>query len=110
MGAPRIGISAYWTTARWSYWDQTAALLPQGYVEGVRLAGGLPLILPPTPEGAERPDDVLDALDGLVLTGGPDLPPALYGSEPHPETVTAEELRDRFEVALARAARRRRLP
>ena len=46
--------------ARWTHWDLPVALIPQGYVDGVRLAGGLPLVLPPTPEGARAPGEVLD--------------------------------------------------
>ena len=57
---------AYWTEARWTYWDLPVALVPAGYIEGVRLAGGLPLVLPPTPEGAREPGEVLDAIDGLL--------------------------------------------
>jgi putative glutamine amidotransferase len=110
VSRPRIGVTAYAVQARFGAWDVPATLIPQTYVEGVRLAGGLPLVLPPTVEGAERPGDVLDALHGLVLTGGPDLAPELYGAERHPETQTGPELRDRFELALAREARRRGLP
>src|SRR6478736_6659098 len=102
---PRIGITAYLTQARWSYWDVPATLVPQGYVDGVRQAGGLPVVLPPTPEGAEEPGALLDALDGLLLIGGADLDPGLYGAaERHPETNGTQEVRDRFEAALARAA------
>src|SRR4051812_48407806 len=108
---PRIGITTYLTTARWSHWEMPAALLPGGYVEGVRLAGGLPLLLPPTTEGVAEPEEVVEALDGLLLTGGPDLGVDLYGNpEPHPETGPKEALRDAFEAALARAARERELP
>jgi hypothetical protein len=63
MARPRIGITAYRTNARWTHWDLAATVLPQGYVEGVRLAGGVPLMLPPTPDGAESPAEVLDGLD-----------------------------------------------
>jgi gamma-glutamyl-gamma-aminobutyrate hydrolase PuuD len=108
---PRIGLAAYWTEARWTYWDLPVALVPAGYVEGVRLAGGLPLVLPPTPEGAAEPGEVLDALDGLLLIGGPDLGVDLYGSpEQHPETSPKQERRDAFELALLLEARRRAQP
>jgi putative glutamine amidotransferase len=108
---PRIGITTYLTTARWSYWEMASALLPGGYLEGVRLAGGLPLLLAPTPEGVADPGEVLDAVDGLILIGGPDLGVDLYGSpEAHPETGVKEELRDAFEAALGREARERGLP
>jgi putative glutamine amidotransferase len=108
---PRIGIASYWTQARWTYWDMPATVLPQGYVEGVRLAGGLPLVLPPTPEGAEDPGAVLDAVDGLVLPGGPDLGVDLYGDPPpHEETGAKQARRDAFESALCREALRRALP
>ena len=113
MSRPRIGISAYRTHARWTHWDLAATVIPQGYVEGVRLAGGVPILLPPTPEGAEEPGEVLDGLDGLVLTGGPDLDPALYGAELEEgtdEPTPERQIRDAFELALLREARRRELP
>ena len=113
MSRPRIGISAYRTHARWTHWDLAATVIPQGYVEGVRLAGGVPILLPPTPEGAEDPGEVLDGLDGLVLTGGPDLDPALYGAELEEgtdEPTPERQIRDAFELALLREARRRELP
>lgn len=113
MSRPRIGICAYRTRARWTHWDLEATVVPQGYVEGIRLAGGVPILLPPTPDGAGDPGEVLDAVDGLVLTGGPDLDPALYGAaleegtdEPTPE----RRIRDAFELALLREARRRGMP
>jgi gamma-glutamyl-gamma-aminobutyrate hydrolase PuuD len=111
MSRPRIGLAAYWTEASWTYWRLPVALVPAGYIEGVRLAGGLPLVLPPTPEGAADPGEVLDAIDGLVLIGGPDLGVDLYGSpEPHPETGDKQVRRDAFELALLVEARRRGTP
>jgi putative glutamine amidotransferase len=113
VSRPRIGICAYRTHARWTHWELEASVIPQGYVEGVRMAGGVPILLPPTPEGATEPGEVLDGIDGLVLTGGPDLDPALYGAqleegtdEPTPE----RRVRDAFELSLLREARRRDMP
>ena len=111
MARPRIGLAAYWTEATWTNWTLPVALVPTGYVEGVRLAGGLPLVLPPTPEGAAEPGEVLDAIDGLVLIGGPDLGLDLYGSPvPHAETGAKQVRRDAFELALLVEARRRGTP
>jgi putative glutamine amidotransferase len=110
---PRIGICAYRTHARWTHWALEATVIPQGYVEGVRLAGGVPILLPPTPDGATEPGEVLDAVDGLVLTGGPDLDPALYGAELEEgtdEPTPDRQIRDAFELSLLREARRRGLP
>ena len=51
---PRIGISAYWRGASWGPWtEMPACMVPQGYVEGVRAGGGLPLLIPPDPVYAE---------------------------------------------------------
>ena len=111
VSRPRIGICAYRTHARWTHWELEATVIPQGYVEGVRLAGGVPILLPPTPEGAEDPGEVLDGIDGLVLTGGPDLDPALYGAELEEgtdEPTPERQVRDAFELALLREARRAR--
>jgi len=63
--------------------------------------------VPPSEEGVA---ETLDALDGLIVSGGPDLDPALYGQEPHPETAGVREERDRGELALLTSALERDLP
>jgi putative glutamine amidotransferase len=77
----------------------SAALLPQTYVESITTAGGRAVILPPDDTDA----DVLRRLDALVLAGGADLSPDLYGEETGPLTHTRPD-RDRGEIALVRAA------
>jgi putative glutamine amidotransferase len=79
------------------------------YAEAVKRAGGFPLILPI----AQRPAVIrrcLDAIDGLVIVGGEDVDPALYGERKKPGTGTIFGPRLRFEQALYRGARRRKLP
>ena len=68
-GRPSIGLTSYWTHATMSHWSMDAVLVSQGYVEGVRNAGGQALVLPADPLWAEHPDDVLDLLDGLLVVG-----------------------------------------
>ncbi len=83
-------------------------LLRQDYVRSVEQAGGLPLVLAPG-----RPDDapeILDRLQGLLLTGGSDVDPALYGASPHPKLGKVVRERDDFELALTREALERNLP
>lgn len=75
------------------------------YVESVRRAGGEPLVL----SNSDDPSDALARVDGLLLTGGLDVDPALYGETPHETTEVAEE-RDRFEVPLTQAALTRDVP
>jgi putative glutamine amidotransferase len=91
-------------------WDQQAVLLSRSYVQAVQRAGGLVLMLPPDEQLLEDPAEVLDLLDGLVLAGGADIDPASYGEQAHPETVDTVPERDRFEIALVRAAIERDLP
>ena len=107
---PVIGICAAVEQARWSHWDQEAALVPLAYVDAVQLAGGLALIIPPDDEAAEKPDELLDKLDGLILIGGADVDPATYGATPGPHTGATRPERDRFELALAYGAMERGLP
>jgi putative glutamine amidotransferase len=61
-------------------------------------------MLPPDRLLLEDPGEVLDLLDGLVLAGGADIDPSSYGEQAHPETVDTVPERDRFEIALVRAA------
>lgn len=82
--------------------------VPAAYVDAVRLGGGLPVLLPP---GDPRPDEILASLDGLVLCGGGDLDPALFGGRTgHGAQYSTCAERDGFELALVRGALERRLP
>jgi putative glutamine amidotransferase len=75
--------------------------LARKYAEGVLQAGGVPLIIPHNlDEDSLRV--VLDRLDGVVLSGGGDMDPALFGEEQHPTTSEIEPDRDRVELTLAR--------
>jgi putative glutamine amidotransferase len=87
---------------------QTEMTLGLSYMRAVERAGGLPVALPPLKP--ENVDQLLDKLSGLLLTGGPDLDPACYGSEPHPELGPIDHDVDVFEVALCRHADRRGMP
>ena len=104
---PLIGITTYVEQARWGYWDLEAALIPSDYVNAVEAAGGRALLVPPAEDGVE---ETLDALDGIVFTGGADIDPGEYGAEPHPETFGIRHDRDRAELSLLSAALERDMP
>jgi putative glutamine amidotransferase len=104
---PLVGITTYLTPAAWGHWEMEAALVPAQYVEAVERAGGRALLVPPSPDGQ---DVLLDALDGLIFSGGSDLEPEAYGQEPHPETKGVHRERDEAELALLTAALERDLP
>jgi putative glutamine amidotransferase len=113
VSAPAIGICAAVERARWTVWDEEAALIPRSYARAVHGAGGLVLVLPPYGEEdlAEAPlEELLDGLDGLLLAGGSDIDPASYGAEREPETGTTWPERDAFELALTRTALDRGTP
>ncbi len=78
------------------------------YLRGLETAGGLPLVMPPLEEEAIEP--LLDRLDGICLSGGPDLDPQTYDRDPHPELGPTEPDLDRFELAVARRADAREMP
>ncbi len=78
------------------------------YLKGLEAAGGLPLVMPPLSDDAIEP--LLDRLDGICLSGGPDLDPQTYGAGPHPELGPTEPDLDRFELAVARRADAREMP
>jgi putative glutamine amidotransferase len=107
VARPLIGITTYVTPAKWSYWELEAALIPVDYVRAVERAGGRALLVPPSEGGVE---ETLQALDGLVFSGGSDLDPELYDQEPHDQTFGIHEERDRAELALLKAALQRDMP
>jgi putative glutamine amidotransferase len=104
---PLIGITSYAEAIRWGVWEEEAALIPLSYVRSVEHAGGRPLVVPPSEDGL---DETLDVLDGLILSGGGDLDPGLYGAEAHPETDTPRPDRDRAELRLLEGALQRDMP
>ncbi|MFJ9694570.1 gamma-glutamyl-gamma-aminobutyrate hydrolase family protein [Kitasatospora sp. NPDC101183] len=100
---PLIGVSTYLVDASWNSWrDRRVALVPERYTAYVRDSGGIAVLLPP--DAPERAPEVLARLDALVVAGGPDIDPAYYGQEPHPAAEVDSPERDRWEVALLRAA------
>ncbi|HEY8481903.1 MAG TPA: gamma-glutamyl-gamma-aminobutyrate hydrolase family protein [Spirillospora sp.] len=101
-GAPLIGVTTYEEPARWGVWVREAALLPVPYVRAVERAGGIPVMLPPT-ASLRGLDELIGRLDGVILAGGGDVDPGLYGALRHPQTGPPQPRRDRFELALARA-------
>jgi putative glutamine amidotransferase len=78
------------------------------YLDAVAAAGGIPVILAPLP--ARRLEAIIERLDGVCLSGGPDVEPATYGADAHTELGPTEPEVDLFELGLVRAARRRGLP
>jgi gamma-glutamyl-gamma-aminobutyrate hydrolase PuuD len=103
---PIVGITSYAQEAAWGAWVLPAALVPLSYVQSVERAGGRPLVVPPARDGVE---ETLDAMDGLILSGGADIDPAHYGAGNH-ETTVAQPERDAAELALLEAALARDMP
>ncbi|MET0938091.1 MAG: gamma-glutamyl-gamma-aminobutyrate hydrolase family protein [Gaiellaceae bacterium] len=104
---PLIGITSYAEEIRWGVWTEDAALVPLAYVRAVEHAGGRPLVVPPSEDGL---DETLDALDGVIFSGGGDLDPELYGAEPHDATDEPRIKRDVAELLLLEAALDRDMP
>jgi putative glutamine amidotransferase len=107
VSRPVVGITTYVTAAKWGYWEQDAALVPAQYVEAVERAGGRALLVPPSTDGIQ---ETIDAVDGLIFSGGSDLGPDSYGQDAHPETKGVVPKRDDGELALLSAALERDMP
>ena len=104
---PVIGLSTYREQAAWTVWNMPADLLPSVYTRSVEAAGGVVMLLPPQADGAA---DVVGRLDGLIITGGPDIDPERYGQQRGPRTVRVRRDRDAWELALLDAAEEADLP
>jgi putative glutamine amidotransferase len=105
MTAPRIGITGI--TRVVSGVERTG--VNASYVLAVLQAGGVPLVLSPL-IGITHTTALLDALDGLILSGGEDVAPERYGASAHPALGNVDPVRDAFELELFRGARERELP
>jgi putative glutamine amidotransferase len=102
---PRIAITG--VVRNWDAADRTG--VNAAYVEAVLAAGAVPLILSPL-MSPSLAGGALEAVDGLLLTGGEDLDPAWYGAEPSPHLSPPSRERDLFELALFAVARQREMP
>ena len=102
MGRPIIGITGELDAARWGDWLREAVISPASYIRAVDRSGGAPVVLPPVPLPSVAA--FVESLDGLVFGGGRDVDPANYDQERAEDTDEPEHRRDRFELALMRAA------
>lgn len=98
---PLIGMTTYGRSADNRY------ALPAEYVDAVRRAGGVPVLIAP---GEAQVDVVLETVDAFVLTGGGDIDPDAYGGKRHPTNYGIDLERDALEVELARRIVDTRLP
>lgn len=104
MRKPLIGIGADVITEEGTT-DRFAGFLT--YVDALRKAGATPVLIPPE---AGATADLIDVLDGIVLAGGYDCDPAVYGEECHPTVRPMDERRQSNDLALARVARSHGIP
>lgn len=100
-GAPLIGITG-------NFSDGNLTLAP-GYYQSVVQAGGVPLIIPPY-EDMQLLLNMLDSLDGILLSGGGDINPLFLDEEPKPGLHSINPYRDRQELMLVRLAANRQIP
>jgi len=93
MTVPVIGITTYGRDEKRQF------VLPSEYVDCVRRAGGLPLLIPP---GEQQIDQLLGLVDAVVLAGGGDIGPELYGGTDHDAIYMVDAERDRTELEITR--------
>lgn len=103
---PVIGVTTSVNTRDYETAGQAVVMLPHNYPEAIRRAGGTPVLIP---EG-ETDDSLIDSLDGVVISGGRDISPSLYGEQAHEKTSDVRPEQDASELALMRAALERDLP
>jgi putative glutamine amidotransferase len=89
---------------------QDTLVVPATIIQALHRAGGREAVLLPEPIEEAQAEALLDHFDGLMLIGGPDVDPLLYGEQPRAETYGVDPDRDMFEIALIHAARSRRVP
>ena len=99
--APLIAVTTYGRN------DNGEFFLPAEYIDSIRRAGGIPLLIAP---GETRWEEVLHSVDGLVLTGGGDLDPGLYGAAGHETIYMVDTERDALELSCAQRAVESGLP
>ena len=101
MSQPLIGITTYRSASSSSAIATIGS--PESYLQAVRAAGGIPVLIPVLLSNDEL-DELLPRLDGVLFPGGGDIDPALFQGRPHSEIYGIEVDRDRIELHLTRQA------
>ncbi len=83
--------------------------LPSAYALAIEKAGGIPILLPHTANPATQAA-YMHLIDGLLIPGGNDLDPSLYGQAPHPTLRRLDSLREKFDLAMLTLAQARNMP
>jgi putative glutamine amidotransferase len=99
--SPVIGLTTYGLNPKRAYY------LPGYFVDCIRRAGGIPVLIPP---GENRLDELVETLDGLLFAGGGDINPKLYGGKNHESVYGVDNDRDLAEMKLARIALDNHIP
>ncbi|MCD4673510.1 MAG: gamma-glutamyl-gamma-aminobutyrate hydrolase family protein [Anaerolineaceae bacterium] len=106
MQAPLIGITTFRSKKEGKAAEHS---LSEMYVQAVTRAGGVPVLIPV--ELTQTEAAVLGVrLDGLLLSGGGDVLPERYGSQPHPKVGSVDTKRDELEISLVQMAARQGWP
>lgn len=107
---PRIGITCGYEIVRTeSGYEYPRIGLDARFCDAIYAAAGEPVIVPPS-ESEDHLLRILESLDGLILTGGRDVPPERYDAAPHPATKTLHPRRAASDFAITRLADQRELP
>lgn len=104
VSKPLIGVTTYRQGGQTGVWKEEFALIPADYLRGLELEGGIPILIPPQNVSRDGAARILSALDGLMLCGGRDVNPSLYGEAPASTTEGPDLLRDLTENFLLSAA------
>jgi putative glutamine amidotransferase len=101
---PLIGVSGRRFPEGKTFKREAAVAIQAAYTDSVQRAGGIAVVLPPESIDPLEARARMAALDGLVLTGGPDVDPARYHAKPDPTTYGVDDAQDTFDLAMLRAA------
>ncbi len=107
MSSPRpiIGITCPSRPTKWAKWELDAVVIPTTYHKMVDRCGGIPILIPP---GSNV--EIIDKIDGLIIAGGPDISPEIYGQENGKFTNETYLEQDISEIALIKSAIKKDLP
>lgn len=102
---PLIGITCPSRPTKWAKWELDAVVIPTTYHKMVVRCGGIPILIPP---GSDK--EIIDKIDGLIISGGPDISPEIYGQKNNKFTNEIYPEQDTSEIALIKYAIKKDFP